>query len=150
MIANRAAAEGMTNVMERLTAGDKKLCDAAAALLIRAHDPAQHRVAAAVRGRSGAIYVGLSLKTTRVDVCAEPSAISNARIGGEHAVDTIVAVGLDRDGAAVVINPCGVCRELVPHFGEDIRVVVSLDGELGVVPARDLLPIPWVRARTYD
>lgn len=136
--------------MQKLTDADDELRRAASDVLVRAHDDRQHRVAAAVRGTSGAIYTGLSLSTARVNVCAEPSAISNARMAGEDAVDTIVAVGLDPADVPIVINPCGVCRELVPNFGTGIRVIVSDGGNVGVVSTSDLLPIPWVRARSYD
>lgn len=136
--------------MQMLTSADDELCEAASAVLVRAHDSRQHRVAVAARGTSGAIYTGLSLSTARVNVCAEPTAIANARMAGEDSVDTIVAVGLDPADVPIVINPCGVCRELVPNFGTSIRVIVSDGGEVGVVTSADLLPIPWVRARSYD
>lgn len=136
--------------MHPLTDEDHELRDAASALLSRVHDAAQHRVAAAVRGGSGAIYVGLSLKSPRVDVCAEPSAIANARICGEDSIDTFLAVGMGPDDVPLVINPCGVCRELIPHYAPDARLVVSDGTTVGVVSGVDLLPLPWVRARSYD
>lgn len=136
--------------MQPLTDADDELCEAASALLFRAHDAAQHRVAAAVRGGSGAIYVGLSLKSPRVDVCAEPSAIANARIGGEDSIETFLAVGMGPDDVPLVINPCGVCRELIPHYAPNARLVLADGTTVGVVSGADLLPMPWVRARSYD
>lgn len=136
--------------MQPLTAADDELRNVASLLLSRTHDAAQHRVAAAVRGGSGAIYVGLSLKSPRVDVCAEPSAIANARIGGEDEITTIVAVGLGPDDVPLVINPCGMCRELVPHYAPKARLIVASGTTLGVVSVEELLPMPWVRARAYD
>ncbi|MDQ0643088.1 hypothetical protein [Microbacterium murale] len=136
--------------MSAVTSDDLDLISAASALLLRSYDERDHRVAAAVRGASGSTYLGLHLGSDRVNVCAEPSAIANARIGGEDAVHTIVAVGMDATGVPRVVNPCGVCRELVRRYGDDIRVIVDHSGELDVVQPADLLPIPWVRAQTYD
>ncbi|WP_353112928.1 hypothetical protein [Microbacterium sp.] len=136
--------------MEPLTPADHELVQAASALLLRAYDARDHRVAAAVRGATGEVHLGLHLASDRVNVCAEPSAVANARIAGETALETIVSVGMDAAGAPRVINPCGVCRELVPHYGEDIRVIVDDAGEIGVVAPSALLPIPWVRAQPYD
>lgn len=135
--------------MQPLTSGDYDLQEAASALLSRTHSPAQHRVAVAVRGGSGAIYVGLSLKSPRVDVCAEPSAIANARMGGEDVIETFVAVGMDPGDKPLVINPCGVCRELIPHYAPHARMIVNIGTTVGVVSVSELLPLPWVRARSY-
>jgi cytidine deaminase len=135
--------------MRALTAEDQDLVFAASDLLLRAYDEKNHRVAAAVRGGSGEVHLGLHLASDRVNICAEPSAIANALISGEATLTTIVAVGMDETGTPQVINPCGVCRELVPHYGEDIRIIVNNDGEVGVVAPSDLLPIPWVRAQSY-
>lgn len=130
---------------------DARLIDAASELLVRAHDADLHRVAAAARGASGEVYLGLSLRTARVSVCAESSALANARIGGEETIEVMVSVGLQADGTAVVVNPCGVCREVVPAIAPGIRtLVVEGDGRVVSVEAGDLLPMPWVRARIYD
>ncbi|MDO9398789.1 MAG: hypothetical protein Q7T71_19770 [Herbiconiux sp.] len=133
-----------------LQPSDHRLIAEAAALLVGAHDPGAHRVAAAAEGTSGAVYLGLSLLSPRVSICAETTAISNARMAGERGVRRMVAVGLDPSGAGVVINPCGVCREIVPVFGDDLQVIVDLGGSVGLARPSELLPMPWVRARSYD
>lgn len=129
---------------------DRRLVDAASDLLLRAHDSDLHRVAAAARGGSGQIYLGLSLRSPRVSVCAESSALANARIGGEQQIEAMVSVGLREDGTAIIVNPCGVCRELVPVIAPGIRTLADDGGHPVWVTAADLLPLPWVRARSYD
>ena len=49
-----------------------------------------------------------------------------------------------------MINPCGVCREVVPKFGRDLRVLVDVGGTVAVASPEELLPMPWVRARSYS
>ncbi|MCS5497875.1 hypothetical protein NY547_11565 [Cnuibacter physcomitrellae] len=130
---------------------DRELIAAASALLVEAHDPGAHRVAAAAEGTSGAVYLGLSLLSPRVSICAETTAIANAKMAGEVGIRRMVAVGLDPSGAGVVINPCGVCREIVPVFGDDLEMIADLGGgRVGLVRPAELLPMPWVRARPYD
>lgn len=136
--------------MSTTTRADDDLIEAASALLLRAYDDTQHRVAAAARGLSGEIFLGLSLATPRVNICAESSAVANAKMAGEEAVGTIVSVGLDPAGVPRVINPCGVCREVVPRFGRDLRVLVDAGGYVIAASPEELLPMPWVRARSYD
>lgn len=133
-----------------LNDADRRLVDAASELLLRAHDTDLHRVAAAARGGSGQIYLGLSLRSPRVSVCAESSALANARIGGEQQIEAMVSVGLREDGTATIVNPCGVCRELVPVIAPGIRTLADDGGHPVWVTAADLLPMPWVRARSYD
>ena len=133
-----------------LNDADRHLVDAASELLIRTHDAALHRVAAAARGASGRIYLGLSLRSPRVSVCAESTALANARIGGEQDIEAMVSVGLREDGTCVILNPCGVCRELVPAIAPGIRTLADDGGHPVWVTAAELLPMPWVRARSYD
>lgn len=133
-----------------LSDADNELCRVASGLLLRAHNDVKHRVAVAARGESGRTYLGLSLSSNRVNICAEPNALANAAMAGETNVQTIVAVGMGTDDIPRVINPCGVCRELVPNFAPRVRVIVNDRGDVRPVAITDLLPIPWVRARPYN
>ncbi|WP_162819083.1 cytidine deaminase [Leifsonia aquatica] len=133
-----------------MTTTDETLIAEASAALVRVHDPAAVRVAAAVRGATGAVYLGVSLRSPRVSVCAESTAIANAKLAGEAELETIVAVGLGEDDVPRVINPCGVCRELVPALAPGVRVLVDAGDAVVAVTSPELLPMPWVRARSYD
>lgn len=79
--------------MAELSSADAELCRLASDLLSRSHDPDRHRVAVAARGASGRTYLGLSLLSNRVSICAEPSALANAAMAGETDIESIVAVG---------------------------------------------------------
>ncbi|MHC6220847.1 cytidine/deoxycytidylate deaminase family protein [Arthrobacter sp. MMS24-S77] len=129
-----------------LSESDLELYHAARQLLLQAHHSENHRVAAAMRGASGAIYLGLHLGSKRINVCAESSALANARIAQEASIHTVVAVSMDERGEPQVTNPCGVCRELMRNYGTETSVLVDSGGEVGTVSLEDLLPYPWMRA----
>jgi cytidine deaminase len=129
-----------------LTAADVELYEAARALLTSAHHVDRHRVAAAVRGASGEIYLGLHLGSKRVSICAESSAVANARIANEDYVSSVVAVCMNESGEPQVTNPCGVCRELMSTFGPAISVLVDVEGTVARAHLGELLPMPWMRA----
>ena len=50
-------------------------------------------------------------------------------------------VRLRDDGTAVILNPCGVCREVVPAIAPGIRTLVDDGGHPVWVTAADLLPM---------
>lgn len=129
-----------------LAAADVELYEAARDLLLYAHHSENHKVAAAMRGASGAVYLGLHIGSKRLNVCAESSALANARIAQEAAVQSTVAVSMDEHGMPQVTNPCGICRELLRSYGSDTKALVDAEGRVGIVGIGDLLPYPWLRA----
>lgn len=129
-----------------LSQSDVELYTAARQLLLTAHHSENHRVAAAMRGASGAIYLGLHIGSKRINVCAESSALANARIAQEASIESSVAVSMDEHGEPQVTNPCGVCRELLRNYGAGATVLVDAGGEVGTVGLAELLPYPWMRA----
>jgi len=129
-----------------LSHSDVELYTAAHQLLLTAHHSENHRVAAAMRGASGAIYLGLHIGSKRINVCAESSALANARMAQEASITSSVAVSMDEHGEPQVTNPCGVCRELLRNYGAEATVLVDAGGEVGTVNLKELLPYPWMRA----
>lgn len=136
--------------VRELTTEDVALFAQARALLERAHHPERHQVAAALRAAGGGTHLGLHIGSRRINVCAESSAIANARMAGEGDIQTIVAVCKDDAGRVVVTNPCGVCRELMGTYGRTADVLVDIAGRVGKVAAADLLPSPWMFPREND
>lgn len=140
-----------------LTGADERLVDHATDAARAAFSPADdgrfdhaaHVVTAAVESGDGDYYTASSLPASvgRASTCAEPGAIGAAVAAGAREFERIAAVEHPRGDADefAVVPPCGVCRELVVDYGDDSRVVVrTADGEVGAVPAVDLLP-----ARTW-
>lgn len=119
-------------------------------LLASRHDPVIHQVAAAARTADGRIYQGLHIGSRRINVCAESSAIANARMEGDEDIVAMVAVCKNDAGDIVVTNPCGVCRELMGTYLPDSTVLVDVHGEVRAVPAASLLPLPWMFPHEND
>jgi len=87
----------------------------------------RHTVAAAVRTRSGAVYVGLNLEGIHTP-CAEPVAIGAAMTRGDREVESMVAVVQWRAGRFRVLSPCGTCRQLLYDYAPAATVIVRFQG----------------------
>lgn len=131
-----------------LSENDLQLLGIAQDLLAARYVPGRHEVAAALRSRSGAVYVGLHVdgSARRTGICAEGMAIGAAAAAGDLSIDTIVAVQYKPAGVFRVISPCGVCRELIHDYGPDAIVVNYDDGVVEPTPIRALLPAKTARA----
>jgi len=67
-------------------------------------------VSAAIRSKSGKIYVGVCVDTnSALGICAERNAIFNMITNGEQEIDRVLSILPDGSGGA----PCGACRELM-------------------------------------
>lgn len=131
-----------------LDEADKELIEIARAVLRGHYRPHWHTVAAALRGRDGRVWTGLHIGATvgRLQVCAEPSALSRALLEGDGTVATIVAVrhpkAEEDDQEIAVVSPCGACRELLADYAPDAFVIMP--GGLKW-QAHSLLPMPYRR-----
>ena len=99
-----------------------------------------HTVGAAVRCKSGKIYVGVNLYSLH-GACAEQVAIGTAITNGEREFDAIVAVR-GKEGEEI-ISPCGNCRQILHDYMPDCDVIVSVSGELKKIKAKELLPFSY-------
>jgi cytidine deaminase len=130
--------------------GDAELLAAARELLARAYREGRHEVATAFRMSDGAVVTGVHVDGTarRSTVCAEGvasgAAIAHAA-GTDVGVVAIVSVLRRPAGTWHVIEPCGVCAELLSDYWPDARVWIT-DGDASrAVAVRDLLPHKKVR-----
>ena len=112
-----------------LTPEDRALVRAAAGLLRRRYLAERHTVAAAVRTRSGAVFLGVNVGGIHTP-CAEPVAIGAAITAGDPRLETMVAV--HREGRSYpVLAPCGTCRQLLFDYAPRAHVLVPV-GAAGV------------------
>jgi len=120
------------------------LIEAARTIIAQRFKEGWHHVGAALRTRSGRVFVAVHLEANvgRIAVCAEAIAIGMAAAAGDTDIEVIV--GVDRYGN--VASPCGMCRELISDYSSEAMVIVP--GEQGpvAVPIGTLLPNKYRRA----
>jgi cytidine deaminase len=122
-----------------LAAKNNDLCKRAAEVAKTAYQPySKFSVGAAVRTRSGKVYVGSNLEnaTYGVGICAEVSAITAANSAGDFDIEAIAVVGYPSDNPADgkdIVTPCGRCRQIIleaSHVSETDVTVISCNGDL--------------------
>jgi coenzyme F420-0:L-glutamate ligase/homotetrameric cytidine deaminase len=103
------------------------------------------KVGAAMLCKSGAVYSAGNVEnaSSGADICAERAAIANAVAAGERDFKALAVVG-DCDEP---IAPCGICRQTLIEFGEEIDVVMAnLHGKAAVASISELLPLAFTAA----
>lgn len=120
---------------------DRELLETALGVLDARYVVGVHEVAAALRLADGRIVTGLHVEATagRASVCAESAALSAAVIIGSPVV-SIVGVLRRAGGSRHLIEPCGVCAELLADHAVDATVWVAVGTGFGAVGVLDLLP----------
>lgn len=135
-----------------LSKEDKILIDSAEAAMMHGYAPyTKFYVGAAVRTKSGRIYVGSNIETASyVAVCAERSAISAAVSDGEYEFTNIAVISKsDHFDVKQVSGPCGICRQLIFEFsqvaGNDTKIINSATTKHDIIVATisELMPLCW-------
>jgi coenzyme F420-0:L-glutamate ligase/homotetrameric cytidine deaminase len=123
--------------------GYDDLMDRAARAMENAYAPySGFKVGAAIQCRSGKIYSAGNMEnaSSGADICAERAAIAKAVASGERSFQAIAIVG----DTSEPIAPCGICRQSLMEFGEDIVVIMAnIRGDAVVATAAELLPMPF-------
>lgn len=124
-ITNDDLIERATAVVKPTRVGDRLFADVGAALVTDA----------------GNVYAGVCIDTgSGTGFCAEHSAIAAMVTAGEYRIERIVAVWKDEAGDAVIVPPCGRCREFIRQIDPanlESSVILAHDK---VVKLKDLLP----------
>ncbi|MEO8648423.1 MAG: cytidine deaminase [Acidobacteriota bacterium] len=119
---------------------DEELIAAAVDVRERAYAPySNFKVGAAVETDDGNIYTGCNVESASygLTVCAERVAIWKGISRGEKKFGRI-AVVVDTEE---LTPPCGVCRQIIWEFCEDVPVILSnLHGKTEVIQMSELLP----------
>jgi cytidine deaminase len=81
------------------------------------------RVGAAVLGGSGAAFPGCNVESASygATICAERSAVVGAVVAGETQIRACVVVTPTADPS----SPCGICRQLLREFGEELLIFAA-------------------------
>jgi cytidine deaminase len=118
---------------------DKDLLNAAKEAMKRAYCPYSHyAVGSAVLMGDGTVYTGCNVENANFagGICAERTAFVKAVSDGKRDFK-VVAVATKAPDAW----PCGLCRQVIAEFGEDIRIIVeSESGGVNELRISDLLP----------
>jgi len=137
-----------------LSEADRELIEAARDAIRRRYRYDWQEVGAALRTRSGKIFIGVSLDAYlgRMAVCAEAVALGQAiTSSGESGIEAIVAVRHpppeEKDRPIAVVSPCGACRELIWDYDRNARVIVPGNDGPTVASIGDLLPNKYNRER---
>jgi cytidine deaminase len=138
-----------------LTNDDRALVAAATEAIKERYRNDWQEVGAALRTRTGKLYVGVNLDAYlgRMAVCAEAVALGQVITHlGEAGIDTIVAVRHPKpdepDREIRVVSPCGACRELIFDYDRNARVIVPGPNGPEVAAIADLLPNKYSRERS--
>lgn len=112
--------------------------------LSRAYAPySRHRVGAAVRGASGAVYAGCNVENAAYPQgwCAEASAIAAMVGAGRRRIAEVVVIA----GGEALCTPCGGCRQKLREFaGEALPIhVCGPEGWRRTLTLGELLPLSF-------
>lgn len=125
------------------TGGYDDLIEYAKSAMENAYAPySAFRVGAALLGASGKIYSAGNIEnaSSGADICAERAAIAKAVSSGERNFIAIAIVG----DTTEPIAPCGICRQSIIEFGEDIIVIMANpNGNALIARVGELLPMPF-------
>lgn len=104
------------------------LKEAALAVRENAHAPySEFKVGAALRGASGAIYVGCNVENVAYPegTCAEAGAIAAMVAAGETEIIEAYVVA----GSPMPVTPCGGCRQKLAEFAKpEVPVTMATTG----------------------
>lgn len=96
-------------------------------------------VGAALLTKSGKVYTGCNVECASFGGtnCAERTAIFKAVSEGDRDMEAIAVVGDKRN----YTFPCGICRQVIMEFGDDIKIIVGKSpDEYKVFTINELLP----------
>lgn len=105
-----------------------------------------HKVGAALLGKSGKVYTGCNVENAAYTPtnCAERTAIFKAVSEGEREFSAIAIVGGIDDTLSAVCAPCGVCRQVLGEFCEkDMPVIMGTPDKIVISTLGELLPLSF-------
>jgi cytidine deaminase len=125
----------------------QELREKASAVQANAYAPySKFKVGAALRGLSGALYVGCNVENVAYPegTCAEAGAIAAMVAAGETEFSEAYVIA----ASPMPVSPCGGCRQKLAEFGKaDARVTMAtVSGVEEVMTLSELLPGAFGRA----
>jgi cytidine deaminase len=139
---------------ENLNSEEREVLNRAEEALAHAYNPYnnQNKVGAAVKMKTGEIFIGSSIAnaSSTVNLCAERVALGTANTQGSRDLEILALIGTDADGVVEnPVMPCGVCRQFMEEYltinGGDITVICSNSAKDKIIKTspKELLPLPY-------
>jgi cytidine deaminase len=126
----------------------QRLVGAARAVRARAHAPySSYRVGASILTRDGRVHSGCNVEnaTYGATLCAERSAVAAmVASGAQQPVACAIVTPGPRPGA-----PCGICRQVLTEFAQDMKVLLVAEDEAGHVVARETVRLSSLFPRPF-
>ena len=128
-----------------ITDQDRQLIKKAEETISKGYKENWHSIGASLRTEDGNVFSSIHFDATvgRISICAEPIAMANAIMAGHEKLDTIVAVKHPNEKRGrpdfEVVSPCGMCREMLTDYDQEIKVIIKTSEGLKKVYMRDLL-----------
>ena len=96
------------------------------------------QVGAALLTASGRIFTGCNVENASygATICAERTAVVKAISAGEG---EFLAIAIASNGGKTT-PPCGICRQVLAEFSEDVDIVLASDEGAQVFPLYALFP----------
>ncbi len=129
----------------------KELCALSIKAAEHSYSPySNYRVGAALKTKSGKIFVGCNVENAAFSecICAERTAFVKALSEGERRFSVIAVVALKNGEIDKSCVPCGACRQVMSEFcTPDFEIVlVSSEDEYRVVKIEELIPNSFGKA----
>ena len=124
---------------EEKTMTDQQLFDMACQAMHCSYSPYSHfKVGACLLSSDGRTFQGCNIENASYGaaICAERCAVGRAVSEGARSFTAIAVVGSDSQAW-----PCGICRQVLNEFSDNMRVICGQYGHgFEVVPLAELLP----------
>ena len=128
--------------MNTLSEKDRELIQTAREAISKNYDEKDflHTVGAALRAKSGNVYVGVNVYSLH-GTCAEQVALGTAITNGEREFEAVVAVRGPK--GEEILPPCGNCSQILKDYMPDCEIIVSETNDGMKVKASELLPFAY-------
>lgn len=96
------------------------------------------KVGAAILCRDGSVFTGVNVENASygATICAERVALATAISVGKRDFQAIAVASI-----GAVAYPCGICRQVIFEFGDDIKVIAGIDEKsIEIIEIKELLP----------
>ncbi len=104
---------------------DRELFQIAKEMVGKAYAPYSHfQVGAALLTSDGRVFTGVNVENSSYGaaICAERTAVVKAVSEGARSFEAIAVASSSGEA-----TPCGICRQFLFEFGDDIRIITGED-----------------------